>query len=120
LTVDFFLDRFWLLSVPSPGDFERLRVLRFSDCSSPAGFQLRTAQWSDGSRAWLDSRGLLHLRSSDAGIPEITFVLNVSHVAGWCSDGRFFGETYYIGDHPRASAARVYREVLEPFLARLR
>ncbi len=78
------------------------------------------AAWDDGSRAWIDSRGLLHLRSSDVGIPDVTLVLNHSHLAGWCSDGRLFGQRYFIGDAPPASAASVFQEVLQPFVARLR
>jgi len=60
------------------------------------------------------------LRSSDAAIPEVTLVLYHSHVAGWCSDGRVFGQRYFIGDAPPASAAGVFHEVLQPFLVRLR
>src|SRR5262249_24724083 len=43
---------------------------------------LQLAQWSDGSRAWLDSRGLLHLRSSDPNVPQCTIVLAEKELAG--------------------------------------
>lgn len=63
-------------------------------------FDLRLAQWEDGSRAWLDPRGLLHLQSRDAAIPEVTFVLAESRsLPAWSSDGRKIGPEYFIGDH---------------------
>ena len=55
---------------------KRLRV-EFQEIDSPAGagYTLHAAAWGDGSRAVLDSRGMLHLRSSQAAIPELTLVL---------------------------------------------
>lgn len=87
---------------------------------SAAGLELRLAQWADGSRAWVDSRGLLHLRSSDPVLPELTLVLYESHVSGWCSDGRTFGSKYFLGAPATAAASEIARSVLYPFLARLR
>ncbi|HEV3342119.1 MAG TPA: hypothetical protein VG125_17260, partial [Pirellulales bacterium] len=61
-------------------------------------YAMRVARWPDGSRAWLDSRGLLHLRSSDRGLAELTVVLVQSgEVAAWASDGRIWGATFYTG-----------------------
>ncbi|MVT09173.1 hypothetical protein [Chitinophaga tropicalis] len=56
--------------------------------------------WTDGSTAWIDNyRGLLHLRSSDPSIPEITIVL-VLRMETSCraSDGAATGYPYFIRD----------------------
>ncbi len=113
-------DRLWLRRVDAESAAGVRRALQPLPGAAETGFRLRTARWDDGSRAWIDSRGLLHLRSSDAGIPEVTLVLYHSRVAGWCSDGRVFGQRYFIGDATPASAAGVFHEVLQRFLVRLR
>lgn len=84
-----------------------------------AGYRLQTARWEDGSQAWIDSRGLLHLRSSHPRLPEATLVLEPQDISGWCSDGRRWGSEYFIGDHARSLAADIHRDILEPFVARL-
>lgn len=84
------------------------------------GCQLHYAAWDDGSRAYLDSRGLLHLKSSDPKIPEVSLVLDLEEAAGWCSDGRFFGKASYIGDARNAGADEVLRDAILPFCDRLR
>jgi hypothetical protein len=61
-------------------------------------YDLQVARWEDGSEAWLDSRGLLHLRSSNADIPELTITLSHGACSGWCSDGEMFGALFHIGD----------------------
>ena len=85
-----------------------------------AGYTLNVARWEDGSRAWLDSRGLLHLQSSDSRLPEASLVLNPPFVSGWLSDGRRWGSPYFVGEHPRSPASSIHNEVLQPFVARLR
>jgi hypothetical protein len=97
-------------------------LAEFQDAESPAGrgYKLRMATWNDGSRAVLDSRGMLHLKSSDPAIPEFTLVLCEGPLAGWCADGRWFGPAYFIGDHAATPGAVIYDEVLKPFIARLR
>jgi hypothetical protein len=85
------------------------------------GYGLKAAVFADGSRVVLDSRGLLHLQSSDPALPQATLVLSGdSALAGWCSDGRVFGPEYFTGDRADASPAAVLREVLQPFVRRLR
>jgi hypothetical protein len=44
--------------------------------------------------AWLDSRGLLHLRARDGS--ELSLVLHDNHVSGWHSNGSVFGTQYFI------------------------
>ena len=96
--------------------------VEFQEILSPSrtGYTLHTATWNDGSRAMLDSRGMLHLKSSDLTIPELTLVLCDGALAGWCADGRWFGPAYFIGDHTPTNGAVIYDEVLKPFVARLR
>lgn len=79
---------------------------RFKPIPPPpgVGYKLQRAEWSDGSRAFLDSRGLLHLKSSDPQIPEITFVLYDEHIAGWCANGAMWGEEYFTGIKPALNA----------------
>lgn len=73
-------------------------VQPFSAIMTPArlGCRLQLARWPGGSRAWLDNRGLLHLKSPDSGTPEITLVL-VSQLAlaGWTSDGHCCGPDFF-------------------------
>ena len=71
----------------------------FTETPGPqwTGYKLSVAEWDDGSRAYLDSRGLLHLKSSDPTIPELTLVLCDGTMAGWCADGRMFGPAYFTG-----------------------
>jgi MoxR-vWA-beta-propeller ternary system domain bpX1/MoxR-vWA-beta-propeller ternary system domain bpX0 len=84
-----------------------------------AGFQLSRAKFADGSVAVLDRRGLLHLRSSDATIPECTIVLCEGPSSGWCADGRTWGPGYFLGQRAATSAETIARKVIGPFLERL-
>jgi hypothetical protein len=59
------------------------------------GCQLGVAEWPNGSKAFLDSRGLLHLKSHDTTAPEITLVLCEGPLAVWCSDGVRAGPPFY-------------------------
>lgn len=85
------------------------------------GFLVWKAEWPDGSVAYLDSRGLLHLRSADRSIPEISIVLpDNGYLAGWCADGTAWGSIYFTGDVDNPSRTRhVYQKAIEPFVKRL-
>lgn len=99
----------------------RGRMVRFETIdSADATASLRVATWADGSRAWLDPRGLLHLRSSDGSIPECSIVLAEGETAGWAADGRVFGPKYFVGDNLASSAELIHRDLIRPFLERLR
>lgn len=93
--------------------FERQLTLK------PDSYRWRIARWRDGSRAVLDSRGLLHLRSSDRAIPEFTIVLSPGETAGWVADGRRWGEPYFVGISPVTLAAEIHDQLLRPFVERL-
>lgn len=85
-------------------------------------FRLRIARWADGSRAWLDSRGLLHLKSSDRTLPELTIVLAPdAEVSAWASDGRVWGLRFYTGRSPEETrpGEELWAEI-EAFVGRLK
>jgi hypothetical protein len=53
--------------------------------------------WEEGSEAVMDSRGLLHLKSADESLPEITIILVIEKtIACWCADGKITGSPYFI------------------------
>jgi hypothetical protein len=64
---------------------------------------LARARFAEGSEAFLDPRGLLHLRSAERSIPETSVNLALGPVAGWSQDGartgpRFFHAEEEIGE----------------------
>ncbi len=85
------LRRFKSTSGYSIVNFDR----EFKPENSPFGHQwtLKKAALPQG-EAWLDSRGLLHLRAHDGS--ELSLVLHDNHVSGWHSDGSVFGTKYFI------------------------
>lgn len=89
---------------------------RFDTVSAQAalGCKLKRVKWPDGSCAWLDDRGLLHLRSRNPDVPEFTLVLGVGlPVAGWSSDGMIWGPEFFTGKkdgtHPAVALGLVTR-----------
>jgi len=82
----------------------------FEDTPSPpgTGYTLKVAEWSDGSRAWLDSRCLLHLRSANRDVPEATIVLAEGRLCGWSEEGGYFGTAYF---NPSSEQADENRDV---------
>lgn len=84
------------------------------------GYRLKAATWKDGSRIFLDNRGLLHLKSADQAVPETTIVLNDNaELSGWCSDGRLWGTSYHLGDHRSADKNTVFETAILAFIQRL-
>jgi hypothetical protein len=98
------------------------KLLAFEPIQPPLaiGYSLQAATWKDGSRAVLDSRGMLHLKSSDASVAEFTLVLTDGALAGWCADGRIWGPAYSTGNQANTHPETAYKEIVEPFLARIR
>lgn len=76
------------------------RLITFEPIEVPPGvrYRLHRAGWPDGSAAFLDSRGLLHLKSADRRLPETTLVLAAGPIGGWTSDGKLAGCEYFTGD----------------------
>ena len=97
-------------------DWIRFRSLTVD---SALRYQLSEGVFADGSRVILDSRGLLHCRSSDVSIPEFTLVLVEGLSAGWCANGSLFGRGYFIGSESSVPSRTFFDDVLQPFLRRL-
>lgn len=78
--------------------------------------------WHNGSEAVIDSRGLLHLRSSDKTLPEITIIMALAQTtACWASDGNISGADYFMdGYNPkRIGAADFYQKYIKAFIDKL-
>ena len=59
---------------------------------------LRKYTWSDGSTAIIDANGLLHLKSADNKLPEITIVMVLDKpTTCWASNGFICGSEYFTG-----------------------
>jgi hypothetical protein len=89
---------------------------------SNSSIKFSRAVWRDGSEAVLDSRGLLHLRSSDSAIPEVTIVLVLGKVsAAWAADGKVAGSFYFTGVDPSQSLPvdEFYATYIQSFIDRL-
>ena len=99
-----------------------LRVqYRFDDFDVPGvPHVLLLAQFADGSRAVLDRRGLLHLRSSDETLPEMTIVLSERGACWFPHGGLACGDEYHFDEASLLAGAGKARRVLERFVERLR
>jgi len=82
------------------------------------GYSLEVADWPGGSRAWLDGRGLLHLRSASSDCCEATIVLCDGSMGGWLANGETFGETYWL-DSATLAAQSALELVFKPFIGHL-
>ncbi len=102
-------------------------VHRFSrSIDMPSGkIQVQLTEASDDWTAILDSRGLLHLTCGSSlagkflagvGIVDTTIVLCDGQVAGWCADGRQWGNPYYCDADTRTRADEIVEEVIVPFI----
>ena len=91
-------------------------------CAGPEGVGYRLTRAvldEDGTKVYTDSRGLLHLRDGDRSCPEVTLVLNETHMAGWCSSGGAWGLPFYTGRNeatpPPASCRRLLSRMVANF-----
>jgi hypothetical protein len=82
------------------------------------GCTLSTAIYSNGSKIFLDSRGLLHFKSSDRNLPEVSLVLADGEVAGWTSDGHACGPQFFF-DRPIISDPKPVFERVTKFFDKL-
>jgi hypothetical protein len=92
------------------------RIVSFDSLDSSHGYALHVARFASGDVAWLDGRGLLHLRAADSRLPEVTIVLSENVLGGWLSDGRVWGPAYFHGQTPLITATEVYDQALEPMI----
>lgn len=92
--------------------------------------RLQRWAWPDGSEAFVDSRGLLHLRSAAPALPEVTVVLATNRAtAAWAAGGYLCGWSYFTGlqdaglDPNKTEslpAAEFYATYIQPFIDHLR
>jgi hypothetical protein len=94
-------------------------VVSFEEMNVDIGRKLSVATWPGGSRAVLDSSGLLHLANSDPSIPECTIVLRDGVTSGWIANGSCWGETFFLGDNEGISARVAYESAIQRFIDRL-
>lgn len=88
-------------------EFEEVLRASRNDQSAPAvGYTLQKAEWGNGCQAWLDSRGLLHLKSAIRANPEVALVMRDGGMSGWLSSGELFGDDYHCGKDPSANGLR--------------
>jgi hypothetical protein len=112
-----------MLETLAPDD-ARLRAWRpFEDDEAPAGWALRVARWADGSRAFLDGRGLLHLVPAK-GV-EVTLALaDPGPLAAWTTENELVGPAYYTGvpggDEPDLDASRRVLHRIQAFCEGIR
>ncbi|MBI3099255.1 MAG: hypothetical protein HYY93_13595 [Planctomycetes bacterium] len=81
--------------------------------------RLRSHPFADGSAAYLDSRGLFHLVSSDRALPEITLVLSDGRTAAWTSEGDLYGNRFFTGMTEDVPADRLH-ELIRSFAQRVK
>jgi hypothetical protein len=73
--------------------------------------------WRDGSEVLADSRGFLHLRSSDKAIPHIIILMIMGKpTACWASDGDKCGPEYFTGQKPMDDVHAFYANYIERFI----
>ena len=79
----------------------------------------RQAEWSDGSSAIIDSRGILSFRSSQPDITEFSILLILGKVtACWAADGTVTGSNYFTDtDNPSSIPPKdFYNNYIQPFI----
>jgi hypothetical protein len=109
----------FLLQDTGRSEVRKPQLRQFENIDAPSGYLLNRASWDDGSEAWLDSRGLLHLRSSNPTIPEITLVLQEGEIAGWTTADGVFGNAYFTAAPEAVETPRPVRRALHSFVASL-
>jgi hypothetical protein len=87
--------------------------------SDVARFKMHVATWDDGSKVFLDSRGLLHLKSSDPNVAECSIALSNIAPAAWSSEGKVCGPPFFIGD-ATPTAGQYFTDLIRRFVERLR
>jgi len=109
-------DRSHILQL-SAAKADGLRFARFQ--AMPAGqwlargVKLRIAELPGGSRVYSDSRGLLHFKSGDLALPEVTLAtFNEQPPAGWSSDGEICGQPFFLPDEGRSAPHSVMANLL--------
>jgi hypothetical protein len=63
---------------------------------------------------------MIHLKSSDRSLPELSIALTSGPVAAWSSDGRVCGSSYLLGDDVMTTAPAYVLNLVSRFVERLR
>jgi hypothetical protein len=79
------------------------------------GCTLRVAEIAGRGKIFLDSRGLLHLKSGNPEMPEISIVLADGEVAGWTSDGCVCGPPFFIDGELARDGKGVFERIMNFF-----
>lgn len=112
----------WRWSPGHPAQATRLKMIEFTTMQTPLalGCTLRVATWPNGSKAWMDNRGFLHLRSHDTSIPEVTLTLGVGGPLGaWTSAGHLIGGSFFIGKQSVIESPKPILGIIARFCAAL-
>jgi hypothetical protein len=85
-------------------------VVAFTRVDSPYNDRhcLERADFDDGTKFYLDSRGFLHIVPGDNTLPQAAIVIKDGMLSGWFSDGVWFGDRYFIGDRTPIDSATVF------------
>jgi hypothetical protein len=89
-----------------------------SGVATPFGCTLQRVEWPTGHVAWVDGRGLLHLRSPHPGSAEISVMMTDGEAALWTTHGGLIGPDFYFRERFAAAVADV-REAMAGFVATL-
>lgn len=109
------LDEQGILRITNPPAFlSRLPPYKFSDPPHKTrhGCTLRAAELPNGSRVLLDSRGLLHFKSRQPHLPEVSLLLAQGEVAGWTSDGCVCGPAFFFEQPVSSNPAGVFQRLM--------
>jgi hypothetical protein len=79
------------------------------------GCTLQAAQFPDGSKVFLDSRGLLHFKSRDPAVPEVSVILADGEAAGWTSNGYVCGPAFFFDGLRTSEPIRVFESLMKFF-----
>lgn len=93
--------------------------------STIPGTQIRITRYvlNNGVEAWMDTRGLLHFRSLDPNVREITLVvIQNKPTACWAADGASCGYQYFIGRNQTRElpAHAFYESYIQPYIDHLK
>ncbi len=83
---------------------------------------LRRTTWEDGTIAYMDPRGLMHLRSSDPSLPQVTIATIVGKpTAAWASNGECAGSRYFFNHQfvKQISVEAFVIQYLQPIFQRI-
>ncbi|MEM6964480.1 MAG: hypothetical protein AAF573_06925 [Bacteroidota bacterium] len=93
--------------------------IRFERKINPTGQIFYMANWDNGSQAILDAKGMLHLKSANQRIPEITVTMTIGHTPGlWASNGVVAGGYHFVreGIAKRISEVVFYEKYIQQFI----